>query len=63
MKNTQILIASEAARILGLTPATVRYLENHGKLKALKTASGVRIFDRSQVELLARARAAQKARA
>ena len=53
-----LLTKSDAARILGLTPATVVLLEKHGKLSAQRTAGGVRLFSRAEVEQLAAARKA-----
>ena len=55
----EFLITSEAAKILERTPAMVRYLERTGKLKAHKTPSGVRIFEREEVERLAAERVAR----
>jgi len=52
-------LAAEAARILGVTPATVRLMESRGELQATRTPSGVRIFDRADVEQLAAERAAE----
>lgn len=52
MKSVPCL-AAEAARILGVTPATVRLMESRGALQATRTATGVRIFDRADVERLA----------
>ena len=50
------LLTSEVARILDVSPETVRLWERLGRLPALKTARGVRIFDRRDVERLARER-------
>ena len=47
------LLTNEAARILGVTPETVRHWERVGRLAAVKTARGVRLFDRHDVERLA----------
>jgi predicted site-specific integrase-resolvase len=49
----QLLGVADAARILGVVPATVRQMERDGRLPAQKTASGVRIFRRVDVERLA----------
>jgi excisionase family DNA binding protein len=56
---TAPLLTSEVARELKVAPDTVRRLERLGKLPALKTAQGVRLFDRRDVERLARERALQ----
>ncbi len=48
------LLTSEVARILERSSETVRNLERAGVLKAVKTPTGVRIFNRPDVERLAR---------
>ncbi len=58
---TNFLTTSEAARELGLTPATVRHLERSGKLAALRSKNGTRIFSERDVEQLKAIRAAAKA--
>jgi DNA-binding transcriptional MerR regulator len=45
----ELLITSEAARILGLTPAAVRLLADSGRLPTLKTPTGVRLYRRADV--------------
>jgi excisionase family DNA binding protein len=50
------LLTNEAARVLGVSPQTVRVLERTGRLPALRTEGGVRLFDRRDVERLARER-------
>jgi excisionase family DNA binding protein len=52
----QLLGVADAARILGVVPATVRQMERDGRLPAQKTASGTRIFRKQDVERLATAR-------
>lgn len=47
------LLTSEAARIIGVSPETIRAWEGSGRLPALKTGRGVRLFNRSDVEQLA----------
>ncbi len=54
-----LLTAGDAARILDLTPRYVQDLEGAGKLPAIRTAGGIRIFMREDVERLATERAAQ----
>jgi excisionase family DNA binding protein len=56
-EDDMLLTPSEAGRILGLTPDAVRALANKGRLPALKTLGGRRLFLRSDVDELARARA------
>jgi excisionase family DNA binding protein len=52
------LLTSEVARILDVSAETVRLWERQGRLRAAKTSGGVRLFDRRDVEQLARERAA-----
>jgi excisionase family DNA binding protein len=52
-----LLTPSEAGRILGLTPDAVRALNNKGRLPAMKTLGGRRLFLRSDVDRLADERA------
>jgi excisionase family DNA binding protein len=57
MRNTNTgpsdpILSSEAARILGISAQSVRAWENAGRLRATKTAGGVRLFSRSEVEQL-----------
>lgn len=48
------ILTSEAAQILHRSAATVRQWERRGLLRATKTDRGVRLFDRNDVERLAR---------
>ncbi len=59
--DTTLLLTNEAAYILKVAPDTVRYLERTGHLPALKTSTGVRLFDRRDVESLRLARERQAA--
>ena len=52
-----VLMTSEAARIIGVSSETIRAWEGSGRLPALKTGRGVRLFNRVDVERLARERA------
>ena len=52
----ELLTTADVARILGVVPATVRLMERDGRLPALKTPGGQRLFTRSDVEHLAAAR-------
>ncbi len=54
------MLTGEAARILGCSPETVRRLERLGQLTAQRTESGVRLFDRRDVEHLAQERRARR---
>jgi DNA-binding transcriptional MerR regulator len=53
-------LAADAARILGVTPATVPSLESRGQLAAMRTDLGVRVFDRADVERLAAKRRSER---
>ena len=62
MKNQDSLLTSAgAARIIGVVPATVRIYERLGKLPAIRTESGIRLFDRGEVEKFAAEQATRKA--
>jgi excisionase family DNA binding protein len=52
----QLLSAADAARLLGVVPATVRQMERDGRLPAQRTAGGMRLFRREDVERLAAVR-------
>lgn len=60
-----LMTPSDAARILGLSADSVRVLGDTGRLPALRTVGGRRLFRRGDVEELAaqRARAAVEASA
>jgi excisionase family DNA binding protein len=46
----EFLTVGEAARALGLSPDRVRQLERAKVLRALRTQTGVRIFERHEIE-------------
>lgn len=54
---TDPILTTEASNILGCSQQTVRAWERSGRLRAFKTRRGVRLFDRADVERLARERA------
>lgn len=56
-----LLTPADAARLLGVVPATVRQMALSGRLPALRTESGMRLFRREDVERLAAEREAQRA--
>lgn len=56
----QLLGVADAARILGVVPATVRQMERDGRLKAQKTLGGVRVFRQEEVERVAQDRRGQR---
>ena len=47
---SDLLLPSDAARILNVTPAAVRAMEARGELRALRTERGHRVFLRSEIE-------------
>lgn len=53
---------SDAAQALGVCAATVRVYEADGRLPAVRTLAGWRLFLRADVERLRAERAARKAR-
>ncbi len=55
-ENRTLLLTSEVARLLSVTPETVRRWERTGSLSARKTATGVRLFDLGEVERFTRRR-------
>lgn len=58
--QARICIPSEAGKILGLTSHRVRQLETEGKLVALRSLTGRRVFLVDGVLALARRRAAAR---
>lgn len=57
MAPRDLVFTSEAARILEVSPETVRLWERAGKLAALRASGGVRLFERSEIEKVAHERA------
>jgi excisionase family DNA binding protein len=58
------LSVADAAKMLGVTPATVRLMIRSGKLTiSAKTVGGIQLFRREDVERLARVRAERLAAA
>lgn len=58
----EILGVKDVAKICDVTPATVRNWDRAGKLKAQRTSSGMRIFNKSDIEKFARERETRKRR-
>ena len=58
MKNSeeQFMSSHDARRIAGVSPATVRLWANPGKLAAIRTSGGMRLFRRSEVEAVVQKR-------
>lgn len=46
------LLTGDVARLLHVSPVTVRMWERTGRLTAVRTAGGVRLFDRASVDRL-----------
>jgi len=52
-KHDELLMASGAAKILNRSAEAVRFYERTGKLPAIRTADGTRLFKQSDVQELA----------
>ena len=59
--NSAPLLTSEVARLCSVSSETVRYWEKTGRLPAINTAAGGRLFARDAVERLARERGEARA--
>jgi excisionase family DNA binding protein len=59
--ENEFLMTSSAARALGVSKETVLLWERQGKLPALKTDNGRRLFRRSDVDRLRQQRGHQEA--
>ena len=57
----EIFCTSDTAKFLDVSPDAVRLYERSGKLPAIRTVGGVRLFDRRDVEKFAAARKTKKA--
>lgn len=55
-----LLTTSDAARLLNLAADTIRHLERSGRLPAVKTHSGMRLFNREDVLRLREERAKRR---
>lgn len=49
MTNRQLLSVADAARVLGVVPATVRQMHRDGRLPGIRTEGGIRLFAREDV--------------
>jgi DNA-binding transcriptional MerR regulator len=58
--TTELLSTGDVARILGVSVDSVRVMERLGRLKAMRTVSGQRIFDRREVERMRAKREGQR---
>jgi excisionase family DNA binding protein len=61
MDIVQPITTGEAARILRVAEDTARRWGAEGRLRVVRTSAGLRIFDRADVERLARERQAAQA--
>lgn len=50
--NNELLTVGDAARELSLSPDTIRLYEKQGKLRAMRTRGGQRLFQLSDVKRL-----------
>jgi DNA-binding transcriptional MerR regulator len=60
--GSEMLTVGDVARLCDVAAETVRIWERLGKLAAVRTRSGMRLFRRDDVERVARARATRGAR-
>lgn len=61
LTTTPLMLTGDVSRALDVSPEMVRYLERTGRLTAVRTGRGTRVFDRAQVEQFAREREGRKA--
>jgi len=54
------VLTGEAARLVRVGEMTIRRWANTGKLHVVRTAAGLRVFDRRELERVAAARATKK---
>ena len=60
--DKDLLTTAEVARLVGVGEAQVRRLHNEGKIPALRTSSGMRLFEKKEVLKLVEKRAQQNSR-
>lgn len=64
MEGTSLMLPHEVAMRCGVTPASVRAWERNGVLvPAARTATGVRLYDKAEVDRLVTVRNARDTRA
>jgi DNA-binding transcriptional MerR regulator len=56
----KFLLASEAGRVAGCSAQNIKAMEKSGRLKALRTLGGVRLFSETDIRELAAQRNAAK---
>lgn len=61
MREGSFMLASEAARVLGLSPQEVRRLVDLGRLEAERGTLGIRMINRRAVEAMAQERQRERA--
>jgi len=57
----RLLTCADVARLLNVVPDTVRDLERQGRLKAIRTPGGMRLFREAEVHRFVEARKARRA--
>jgi len=62
MREGSYMLASEAARALGVSPQEVRRLVDTGRLKAERGTLGIRLISRAAVKDLAEVRERERGR-
>jgi excisionase family DNA binding protein len=55
-----LIMVSEAARVARVSPDTIRRWEQSGRLEAIRTSGGIRLFSRADVERVAVERARRR---
>ena len=63
MGKEDFLTTLPAARRVGIGPERLRQLERAGRISAIRTSSGLRLFRQADVERLAAERAAKRDKA
>jgi len=58
--DSEFLLTADVARVLGVVPDAVRALARKGALPYTRTAGGVKLFRREDVEALQRERVARR---
>jgi len=61
MGKSLLMTTSSAARLLGVSAECVRAYERSGRLPAIRTENGFRLFQRADLERLAKQRRRQQA--
>lgn len=56
MKNEELMTPHDASKIANVSAATIRLWADQGKLATIRTAGGMRLFKRGEVEAVVRKR-------